>query len=155
MAGKPFCPSIALLRSLNRIPSPPQCLRRTALRHQRPLHTSRILAKEPQSFHGQLYESTAERVKKERAEQQRFAEARGENTKGRSAAVTAGNVNVNPAYAPQKVLTSISRHRNWNTSILGWLEEISSSSTRIHFTTGSHSGATSQYRQSKPSGRVV
>ncbi|KAI4246636.1 MAG: hypothetical protein L6R42_009850, partial [Xanthoria sp. 1 TBL-2021] len=96
MAGKPFCPSVALLRTFSRLSSPPQCLRKTALRHQRALHASRILAKERQSFHGQLYESTAERVKKERAEQERFAEARGENTKGRSAAITAGNLPIIP-----------------------------------------------------------
>ncbi|KAL9000192.1 MAG: hypothetical protein Q9169_001094 [Polycauliona sp. 2 TL-2023] len=89
MASKPFCPSVALLRSLERVSSSPQCLRQTALRQQRAFHASRILAKDPQTFHGQLYESTAERVKKERAEQQRFAEARGESNKGRNGAVTA------------------------------------------------------------------
>ena len=101
MASKPFCPSVALLRSLNRASSPPQCLRETALRHHRALHASSTLTKEPKSFHGQLYESTAERVKKERAEQERFAEARGENNKGRSAAITAGTIGLDGMRRPR------------------------------------------------------
>lgn len=99
MAGKPFCPSVALLRTLNRLSCPPQCLRQTTLRHQRLLHASRLLAKEPLSFHGQLYESTAERVKKERAEQERFAEARGESLRGRGAAMSFRMISTTPSLA--------------------------------------------------------
>ncbi|KAH0542652.1 hypothetical protein FGG08_002975 [Glutinoglossum americanum] len=40
------------------------------------------------SFKGQLYDSTAQRLERERAEQRRFAEERGESSKGRPAAVT-------------------------------------------------------------------
>ncbi|KAL8684542.1 MAG: hypothetical protein Q9224_006285, partial [Gallowayella concinna] len=89
MTAKQVCPSVALLRSLSSGSSSPQCLRQVALRHERTLHASRLLANEPQSFHGQLWESTATRVKRERAEQKRFAEARGDLNTGRNAATSA------------------------------------------------------------------
>lgn len=58
-----------------------------------------MLAKEPLSFHGQLYESTADRVKKERAEQARFAEARGESLRGRGAATSFRMISTTPSLA--------------------------------------------------------
>ncbi|KAL8931640.1 MAG: hypothetical protein Q9211_006820 [Gyalolechia sp. 1 TL-2023] len=65
---------------------------RVAIRNQRAFHSSRVLGDEgrqPKSFHGQLYESTAERVKRERREQERFARLRNESGKGRAGAITA------------------------------------------------------------------
>lgn len=42
------------------------------------------------SFRGQLYESTAQRLQRERAEQEKFAKERGESSGGRSLAITFG-----------------------------------------------------------------
>ncbi|KAL9012230.1 MAG: hypothetical protein Q9173_002998 [Seirophora scorigena] len=92
MAGKPLCPSLALLRSFARTHQSRQSLHHIPSPHPRALHVSRALAQDekPQkSFHGQLYESTAERVQRERAEQERFARLRNESGRGRNAAVTA------------------------------------------------------------------
>ena len=44
-------------------------------------------------FRGQLYESTAQRLERERAEQRKYAEERGESVGGRNAALTFGNHN--------------------------------------------------------------
>jgi D-lactate dehydrogenase (cytochrome) len=44
-----------------------------------------------ESFKGQLYRSTAQRLERERAEQRRFAKERGESSQGRSLAITFGN----------------------------------------------------------------
>ncbi|KAL8710110.1 MAG: hypothetical protein Q9220_005193 [cf. Caloplaca sp. 1 TL-2023] len=91
MTGKQLCPSVALLRSLAETSARRQCLHRITTRHQRAFHISRTLAREEQNqrtFAGQLYESTAERVKRERAEQERFASLRNESRGGRSAALT-------------------------------------------------------------------
>ncbi|KAL8718664.1 MAG: hypothetical protein Q9225_004230 [Loekoesia sp. 1 TL-2023] len=81
MAKKPFCPSVALLRSLGRPSSSRQCLHHLNIRNRRTFHLSRVLADEerPQKpFRAQLYESTYERVQRERAEQERFANLRAE-----------------------------------------------------------------------------
>ncbi|KAI9842062.1 MAG: D-lactate ferricytochrome c oxidoreductase [Sclerophora amabilis] len=43
---------------------------------------------QPKSFKGQLHESIAQRLQRERAEQQRFANERGESSGGRNAAIT-------------------------------------------------------------------
>lgn len=67
----------------------PHHLRRTPL-PGRNFHISKALKERDQSFRGQLYQSTAERLERERAEQRRFAEARGEAHGGRNAAFTFG-----------------------------------------------------------------
>ncbi|KAI4186640.1 MAG: hypothetical protein L6R41_003355 [Letrouitia leprolyta] len=93
MATKPLSPSVDLLRTLGRHPRSQKCLRQILIRNHRPFHLSRVLRDEerPQkSFHGQLYESTAERVQRERKELERFAQLRNESGKGRAGAVTAG-----------------------------------------------------------------
>lgn len=41
-------------------------------------------------FRGQLYESTAQRLQRERTEQARFAKERGESSGGRNTAITFG-----------------------------------------------------------------
>lgn len=52
------------------------------------IHLSRRFAEEKKSFRGQLYESTAQRLEREREEQRRFARERGANSGGRNAAIT-------------------------------------------------------------------
>ncbi|KAL9022200.1 MAG: hypothetical protein Q9185_000600 [Variospora sp. 1 TL-2023] len=92
MAGKLLCPSIALLARFGRTLASRQCLRHLPSPHPRTLHLSRALSQDERprkSFHGQIYESTAERVQRERAEQERFARLRNESGRGRNAAVTA------------------------------------------------------------------
>ena len=92
MSTSKLCPSIALLRSLGRVSHPPsQCVQQVSLRFERAFHKSRSLRREEKSFKGQLYESTAQRLERERAEQRRFAKERGESSGGRTAATTFGN----------------------------------------------------------------
>ncbi|MCJ1480529.1 D-lactate ferricytochrome c oxidoreductase [Schaereria dolodes] len=89
MSTSKLCPSIALLRSLGRVSHPPsQCVQQVSLRFERAFHKSRSLRREEKSFKGQLYESTAQRLERERAEQRRFAKERGESSGGRTAATT-------------------------------------------------------------------
>ena len=58
------------------------------------LHSSCSLHEEQrQSFKGQLLDSVAQRLEKERAEQRRFAKIRGEGSGGRAAATTFGTGN--------------------------------------------------------------
>lgn len=128
MAEMPLCPSVALLRSLGRTSSPRRCLHRLANRQHRALHVSRVLGQEerPQkSFHGQLYESTAERVQRERAEQKRFAEMRNESGKGRNAAVTAGWPSMNIHLTREQPLTTNSFTRHFSNRLLDWHPNIS------------------------------
>ncbi|KAI4166059.1 MAG: hypothetical protein LQ342_000490, partial [Letrouitia transgressa] len=61
--SRPSCPSTTLLRSLA---------------EDRPTQ---------KGFHGQLYESTLERVRREREEQERFNKLRSEDGKGRPFAI--------------------------------------------------------------------
>ena len=63
-------------------------VRATAARQLRFTSTERKPSDEGRSFKGQLYNSTAERLAKERAEQQRFAKERNEGAGGRNAALT-------------------------------------------------------------------
>lgn len=65
------------------------CIRHT-LRSTRAFHVSSASAEQEKSFRGQLYQSTAQRLERERAEQRRFAHERGEGNNGRSAAFTFG-----------------------------------------------------------------
>jgi D-lactate dehydrogenase (cytochrome) len=59
---------------------------------RRHFHCSNGALEEQRSFKGQLYESVAQRLARERAEQRRFAEARGESGGGRMAAMTFGEI---------------------------------------------------------------
>lgn len=59
----------------------------------RPLQTRRQKSSQPESgknFTGQLYESTYKRLERERAEQRKFSQERGESRSGRQAALTFG-----------------------------------------------------------------
>lgn len=108
MVEMALCPSVALLRSLSRLAASRQCLRQVANRHQRALHVSRALGQEerPQkSFAGQLYESTAQRVQRERAEQERFVEMRSKRGKGGFAAATASRISTTAESRQQRQLT--------------------------------------------------
>ena len=89
MAFPTRAPSRALLSSLTKscsLTSP--SVRATAVRQLRFASTERKPSDEGRSFKGQLYNSTAERLAKERAEQQRFAKERNEGAGGRNAALT-------------------------------------------------------------------
>jgi D-lactate dehydrogenase (cytochrome) len=88
MAGS-FCPSVALLRSLRASPLRRLCAEQ-ALKPvaTRGLHSSAVRRADEKSFKGQLYESVNQRLERERAEQERFAKARGESGRGRVAATT-------------------------------------------------------------------
>ncbi|KAL9046374.1 MAG: hypothetical protein Q9214_000775, partial [Letrouitia sp. 1 TL-2023] len=86
--SRPSCPSITLLRSLGAgcRPPPRQFL------GLRGFHGSRLVRAEEdrptqKGFHGQLYESTLERVRREREEQERFNKLRSEDGKGRPLAI--------------------------------------------------------------------
>ncbi|KAA6414782.1 MAG: D-lactate dehydrogenase (cytochrome) [Lasallia pustulata] len=65
-----------------------QCMKRARVCERRSLHVSRSLKGEQKSFRGQLYESTAQRIQRERAEQQRFAKDREESSTSRAFATT-------------------------------------------------------------------
>ena len=90
MSAPHLCLSLARRAFSKQAPRTPQCLHKLSRSHKRPLHISRSLKAEEKSFKGQLYESTALRLQRERAEQARFAKARGESSRGRNAAVTFG-----------------------------------------------------------------
>ena len=95
MSRSKLCPSAALLRSLRVSQALGPVPLKASLCLRRPLHTSRP-AREQQrsSFKGQLYESVAQRLERERAEQQRFAKIRGEGGGGRPAAIAFGMLGV-------------------------------------------------------------
>lgn len=82
-------PSRALLSTLTRTSScTASSIRATAIRQSRLASTEQKPSDEGRSFKGQLYNSTAERLAKERAEQLRFAKERNEGAGGRNAALT-------------------------------------------------------------------
>lgn len=79
--------------AFRQLPRPRQCTlqcARKAMCFRREIHLSRCFAEEKKSFRGQLYESTAQRLERERADQRRFAHERGSNRGGRNAAITFG-----------------------------------------------------------------
>lgn len=82
MSRPKLCPSVSLLRNL-RLAIRPSFL-------QKPQYLCRSLQtqKNERSFKGQLYDSVAQRLDRERAEQMRFLKARGEGGGGRSIALT-------------------------------------------------------------------
>ena len=90
MSGNRLSPSVALLRSFRQVPIPKQCLRQIPIGSHRAIHSSRPLSEEQKDFKGQLFESTTQRLQRERAEQRRFAKERGEHSGGRNAAITFG-----------------------------------------------------------------
>lgn len=71
------------MRSLRARPAPSRLL-------QRQLTSTGYPAKENQSFKSQLYESTQQRLKRERAEQEKFAQYQTQSPAGRSAALAFG-----------------------------------------------------------------
>ncbi|KAL9637223.1 MAG: hypothetical protein Q9164_002323 [Protoblastenia rupestris] len=98
MATQIPIPSQALLRSLQLAPPHRQCLRRqllrnTPLRRRRALHTTPLRLAEEQtefrkSFRGQLFESTAARIKRERDELNEYADVGPINAVFRRVAIT-------------------------------------------------------------------
>ena len=98
MATQIPIPSQALLRSLQLAPPHRQCLRRqllrnTPLRRRRALHTTplRLAAEQTEfrkSFRGQLFESTAARLKRERDELNEYADVAPINAVFRRVAIT-------------------------------------------------------------------
>lgn len=86
-------PSRALLSHLRRSPlSPSPCLRSLASRQIRCESTEQKPAGEGRSFKGQLYESTAARLARERTERTRFSRDRKEPSGARNIALTFGMV---------------------------------------------------------------
>lgn len=86
-------PSKALLASLRRSALLPPCLRIAAARQVR-WESTENKSPQPQqdgkSFRGQLYNSTAMRLQREKADRERFSQARNESSGGRSLALTFG-----------------------------------------------------------------
>ncbi|KAI9705910.1 MAG: D-lactate ferricytochrome c oxidoreductase [Candelina mexicana] len=92
MPASRIIPSSSLLRALRESATPLRCIRRKSPLSINPRAPQRLhsTAKDDakKSFRGQLYESTAQRIERERAEQRRFAQRRGESSGGRYAAIT-------------------------------------------------------------------
>ena len=81
---------MALLRSLQpSVVYNPRTLL-APIRLRRHFHKIGAARQEQRSFKGQLYESVASRLERERAEQRRFAKERGESSAGGNAAKTFG-----------------------------------------------------------------
>jgi hypothetical protein len=66
---------------------PTVCLRNLARAPRATRYASTGNNEDRQSFKGQLYESTSKRLERERAEQRRYASARGEDQAGRASAI--------------------------------------------------------------------
>jgi hypothetical protein len=74
MSSGTHCPSLALLRSLRQLASSRPCVRRHPNVGRRSFHRSpKSLDEGDRSFQGQLYESTARRIKSQREAEARFA----------------------------------------------------------------------------------
>ena len=94
-------PSRALLSHLRRSPlSPSPCLRSLASRQIRCESTEQKHPGEGRSFKGQLYESTAARLARERTERARFSRDRKEPSGARNIALTFGTLYLQPLYLP-------------------------------------------------------
>lgn len=99
----PHVPSRALLTTLRnsaRASRATPCLR-IAGRQLRWESTEQKPPGEGKSFKGQLYESTAIRLERERREQARFSKARNEGAGGRNMALSFGTADLNPKKALQ------------------------------------------------------
>lgn len=70
--------TLSLLRTCRPPLQATGCIRRQGPIRRRALHCSRVLQDEGRSFRGQLYDSTFNRLQRERAEQQRLAKERAE-----------------------------------------------------------------------------
>ncbi|TVY37471.1 D-lactate dehydrogenase [cytochrome], mitochondrial [Lachnellula occidentalis] len=84
-------PSRALLASLRRSTVQTSCLRIASARQRRCESTEQKPpppAQEGKSFRGQLYNSTAMRLQREKADRERFTQARNESSGGRNSALT-------------------------------------------------------------------
>ena len=91
MSGTRLCPSAALLRFLGQTASLRNCPQRIPPAGRRPFHSStRVLEERELSFRGQLYESTARRIKREREAEARFANMQPPTAFARNAAFTFG-----------------------------------------------------------------
>ena len=89
MPGKLFSPSAALLRSLRPSPSLQHCSRHCPFVSRRSLHRSpRLFEEEQKSFRGQLYESTARRIQRQREIEAAYADAMPPSTLARNLAFT-------------------------------------------------------------------
>ncbi len=102
-------PSSSLLRALRESSISFQCVRKASPSSIRPRKPERLYSttkeKVERSFQGQLYESTAQRLERDRAEQRRFAQQRGESSGGRNSAITFGDYaqGPNPIYCAYKL----------------------------------------------------
>lgn len=95
MSSKRLFSHVPLLRSSARPSTSGKQLRQACsplLRQRRTFRTTVPFKQEERSFKGQLYESTSQRLQRERAEQARFAKERGESKGGRNAAITFGKL---------------------------------------------------------------
>lgn len=89
MPGTISSPSAALLRSLRPSPSLQHCSRHGPLVSRRSLHRSpRLFEEETKSFRGQLYESTARRIQRQREVEAAYADAMPPSHFARQAAFT-------------------------------------------------------------------
>ena len=84
-----YCPSSALLRSLRQANTFRPAPRLLPIRRQA-LQTSHPRSEQDSSFRAQLYESTHKRLEKEREDQRRLANQRGEPNSGRTPALSFG-----------------------------------------------------------------
>ena len=73
MAKSKFYPSTAVLRHLRQSLDLTHCPYQRCSLQRRGLHQARALREEGRSFRGQLYDSTFQRLERERAEQRRLA----------------------------------------------------------------------------------
>jgi D-lactate dehydrogenase (cytochrome) len=83
-------PSRAITRSWRRTTIVPSCLQVSQWTQYRPESTNKSSREQGSSFKGQLYDSTAARLEREREERARFSRERDEGSGGRSAALTFG-----------------------------------------------------------------
>jgi len=88
-------PSRAITRSLRRTTIAPSCLQASPRIQCRLESTNKSPAEQGSSFKGQLYESTAARLQREREERERFSRERDEGSGGRNAALTFGTLSIN------------------------------------------------------------
>lgn len=85
-----LCLALTSRQASRHVPLPVQCIRQ-AVRFRRDIHGSMSFAEERKPFRAQLYESTLQRLERERAEQRRFDQSRrGSTPLGRTLAISFG-----------------------------------------------------------------
>ena len=91
MSATKLCGSLSSKQTSRYGSRPFQCVGQTAC-FRRKIHGSKCFAEEVKPFRAQLYESTHQRLQREREEQERFAELsfRGDTRLGRTFAITFG-----------------------------------------------------------------